>query len=247
MILQRAVPYDVSVPRPLPAVAPLDPGAWLHVDDAYAAQMALREDLLATRRDAVLAHVPEAEEALQELLDAVLEALPEGFQRRGEVVIRPDGVSVALDRSDPLGVLGRLVQEDLCLLQRPEGSAEHELVAAVLCFPARWMLHEKLGRPLLAIHGPVAAYDAALARRVQRLFDGVQAGRPLWRWNALYDDDPELFQPLSETAPRVHRGADARARKPYLRSERQVLWRLPRTQAMVFSIHTYVVRTENTL
>ena len=139
---------------------------------------------------------------------------------------------------DPLGTLGQLLQEDFCLLQKPEGANEHLLTGAVLCFPAGWRLSEKFMRPLLAIHDPVPEYDAKLGARVQRLFDGVQVDRPLWRFNVLWYDDPELYQPRSAIAPR-ELGDPAQA--PYLRSERQCILRLPETRAVVFSIHTYVV------
>lgn len=113
------------------------------------------------------------------------------------------------------------------------------LVAAVLCFPASWRLDEKIGRPLTAIHAPVAVYDADVGRRVQRLFDAIRPGQPLWRANLLEYDDPALFQPRSAfDPPRRTSGPEA----PYLRAERQCLLRLPRTGAVVFSIHTHVVR-----
>jgi hypothetical protein len=86
----------------------------------------------------------------------------------------------------------------------------------------------------------VPVYDAGLAARVQRLLDAVRPGQPLWRANALDYVDPALFQPRSEADKRPpDRGA-----RGYIRSERQCLVRLPRTQAVVFSIHTYVVRRE---
>ena len=116
---------------------------------------------------------------------------------------------------------------------------EHVLTGAVLCFPASWKLSEKVGRPLTAIHDPVDEYDAGLAARVQRLFDGVQEGRPLWRMNQLWYADPELHQPRSVTAPRaIEDGPEGAA---YYRSERQCILRLPQTQAVVFSIHTMVL------
>lgn len=130
------------------------------------------------------------------------------------------------------------MQEDFCLLSK--SGDEHVLDAAVLCFPASWRLAEKIGRPLSAVHDPVAEYDAGLARRVQRLFDGVQAGRPLWRFNVLYYDDPALFQPRSAQMPRPLSHART---APFIRSERQCILRLPRTRAVVFSIHTYVIAT----
>ncbi len=239
MILQQSLPYSVSPAPRLPGIAPCDMADWLHADDAYAGQMAERAHLLRSQRDAVLSVLPEAEEAAQELFDTVLAHLPTGFTRAADHVLCPDGRRVPLDRSDPLATLGCIVQEDLCLMQ-PRGEV-HALTGAVLCFPASWMLAEKIGKPLLGIHRPVEGYEGDLERRVQRLFHGIREDKPLWRFNALYYDDPTLFQPRSETARRAK--VDW-ATAPYLRTERQCLVRLPRTQAVVFSIHTYVVLRE---
>ena len=236
-ILQERLPFDPAAPRPLPGIAPLDPEAWLLADEAFARQMALREALLDSRREEVLRLDPAARPAAEELYDMVLGYLSRqpGYDIGAGEARRPDGARVALDRGDPLATLGRLVQEDLCLME-PRG-AEHVLTGAVLCFPASWRLDEKFLRPLTAIHRPVAAYDADLARRVQRLFHGVKPGRPLWRFNALGYHDPALFQPRSESDPREEDRRDA----PYLRCERQCVLRLPRTGAAVFSIHTYLL------
>jgi len=236
MILQSHVPYPVAPAPRLPGVAPFDLENWLHVDDAYTGQMAQRERLLNTTRDRVLAELPEARPAASELFDTILAQLPDSFERTGDTVRCPDGRIVDLDRKDPLDTLGRLIQEDLCLMEQ-RGDA-HVLTGAVLCFPASWLLSEKIGRPLLGIHEPVEEYDEGLARRVQRLFDGVQVGRPLWRFNALYYADATLFQPRSEHARRT---PVDKSTAPYLRSERQCLVRLPESRAVVFSIHTYVV------
>lgn len=244
-ILNRTLPHD-PFPRPrLPGVAPLDPAQWLAVTDSHAAQMTERERLIAQAREAVIWQAPGTGELLDELLDAVIAALPEGYAVEDGTATRPDGVRVTLDRDDPLGTLGRLVQEDLCLLTKPEGAAEHVLKAAVLCFPAGWRLAEKADRPLTAIHVPVPSYDADLASRVQRLFDGVRPGRPLWRSNMLWYDDPALFQPRMEGEPRPT-DKDSRA-GAYLRTERQAILRLPRSGGVVFSIHTCVMARDAAL
>ncbi|AVO37297.1 heme-dependent oxidative N-demethylase family protein [Pukyongiella litopenaei] len=232
-ILQSSIPYHPLAPRRLPGIAPLDMADWLQRDDAFAAQMAERDRLIATRRAEVLALDDAARPAAVELLETVLDLAYPGATG---TVRRPDGVGVTLDRGDPLGTLGRLVQEDLCILEKR--GAEHVLTGAVLCFPASWTLSEKFLRPLIAIHTPVDSYDANMATRVQRLFDGVQPGRPLWRSNALWYADPDLHQPRREADPRPEQ---ADATLPYLRSERQSVLRLPRTRAVVFSIHTYVL------
>ena len=230
--------------RRLPGIQPLDPDDWLRVDDAFAGQMALRDRLIAERHGEVHALLPPAEAPAAELLDLVLEHLRRDRRYRvgGRTVLRPDGVEVALEPDRPLMTLGRLVQADLCLHQPagPQPGAEHVLTGAILCFPAGWTLAEKLGRPLTRIHAPVADYDAGLAARVHRLFDGIQPGRPLWRANVLAYARPELFAPHREGAPRPRPAGPA----AYVRSERQCLLRLPRSQAVVFSIHTAVVRRE---
>lgn len=229
------LPWMVPASARLPGVQPLDWAEWLVVDDAFGAQMALRDDLLATRRAEVFAMTPGAGRAAEALLALVLDHLGPGYARAGGAVTRPDGVRVMLDADAPLVTAARLVQEDLCLME-PVGD-EHVLSAAVLCFPASWTLAEKIGRPLTGIHGPVAAYDADMAVRVQRLFDKVRPERPLWRQNALVYAEADLHQPRPEAAPR--RRSAARGR--YIRSEKQCLVRLTSCDAVAFTIHTYVV------
>ncbi|AWZ22165.1 hypothetical protein RTM1035_10540 [Roseovarius sp. TM1035] len=235
-ILQTRLPYDPEAAHALPGISPLLMADWLQVDEAFAGQMAERARLLSEQRAKVLAVTDGAGPAADELLQFVLDWLQEygqGYGVSAKQVQRPDGVIVPIDRTDPMGTLGHLVQEDLCLMERR--GDEHVLTAAVLCFPASWHLADKIGRPLTTIHVPVKTYDEALARRVQRLFDGVQEGRPLWRFNALRYADPTLHQPRSRVQP------SAEAAYPYLRSERQCVLRLPQTRACVFSIHTYVL------
>lgn len=234
-ILQKTIPYNPLEEKKLPGIQPLAPEAWLTADDAYAGQIAERERLLAGRRDEVLRLDARAMAAAQELLQMALDTLDPGA---GDTALRPDGVRVPVDWEDPLGTLGRIAQQDFCILQKPEGAPEHVLTGAVLCFPASWTLAEKYLQPLTGIHVPVDSYDAGIAARVQRLFDGVQAGRPLWRFNALWYHDPALFQPRSQYAPRDRTHG---SRAGYLRSEKQVILRLPQTRAVVFAIHTRVL------
>lgn len=237
-IVQNSLPYDITKPRPLPGIAPLDPADWLIVDEAYAAQMAEREGLIKDQRDAVIAMDGAAAPAVGELLDMVLSQLRgmDRFTVATDHVIRPDGTRVEIDRDDPLATLGMLVQEDLCVMEKR--GDEHVLTAAVLCFPSNWMLREKFLRPLVSIHIPVDAYDENIAKRVQRLFNGIQPGRPLWRFNVLWYGDAVLHKPFSESQ---RHSTVPREDASYLRSERQVLTRLPESQAVVFSIHTFMI------
>lgn len=241
-ILQSRLPFcpwmDPRTAR-LPGVLPVEGDDWLRVDDAFAGQMAERDRLFAFNPGGVHALMDRGREAAQELFETVLARLCRmpGYQVGPASVLRPDGVEVPLDPDQPLRTLGRLVQEDLCLMER-EGD-EHLLTGAALCFPASWSLAEKIGRPLTGIHTPVPSYDPDIARRVQRMFDAIRVDQPLWRMNALVYADPTLHQPRREADPRTDRRGGG-----YVRAERQVFLRLPRTRGVVFSIHTYVVRIE---
>jgi hypothetical protein len=236
-------PWQSPQTARLPGTTPVAPEHWLTVDEAHAAQMAEREKLIAERPGDVIAALPGVGPAQDEMLDSVLAAVAgrPDYALQGGSVRRPDGRIVEIDRRAPLATLGRLVQEDLCLLDRPEAGREHVLVAAVLCFPAMWALAEKIGRPLGAIHRPVPEYDAGLAARVQRLFDGLRpveaGGRILMRMNALDHPSAALFQTRREAEPRRQGHGQGR----YLRIERQCLRKLPRSGAVVFSIHTTVL------
>jgi hypothetical protein len=113
LILQQnlpSIPWLVPALARLPGVLPLEMGDWLVTDEAFAAQMALRDGLLAEHRAAVYAMTPGAEGAAAALLSLILDHLGPGYARDGQAVIRPDGVRVALDADPPLITAARLVQ-----------------------------------------------------------------------------------------------------------------------------------------
>ena len=174
VILQTRLPESQTGTPGLPGTGPCGAEDWLLMDEAYAPQMAYREALLAECLEAVFYQSEAAKPAASELLENALALLPRfGFGIDPEAVVCPDGRKVTLDRSQPLWTLAHLVQEDVCILQKR--GDEHVLTAAALCFPANWRLADKIEQPLTAIHTPVAEYDADIARRVQRLFDGDKA------------------------------------------------------------------------
>ncbi|MEP2784244.1 MAG: DUF3445 domain-containing protein [Pseudoruegeria sp.] len=244
VVLHHCYPLSVKEIRlghRLPGVRPLEGSTWVLIDEAYAGQMALKRHLLSDIPDQVRAIQPGALAAARELLAHVLEQLKDidGFELFGDTIQCPDDRRVALDWDLPLETLGQLIQEDLVILQKH--GDEHVMTAAVLCFPASWTLSEKFGKPLMAIHNPVAQYDAVMGKRVQRMFDLVRPERPIWRHNALFYADPSLHHPRRENNKRLETGPD----NPYFRSEKQCLFRLPESDAVVFSIHTWLLARES--
>jgi hypothetical protein len=209
--------------------------------------MALRRDLLAEQQGEVLAALPEAEEACAELLEVLAELLPRRFPdwfrlEAGRLHNRLTGEDWLPGASGlaALEIAGRLVQEDLCILQLRDGVPH--LTAGVLCFPSGWRLVEKLGLPLGEVHGPVPIYPERLARPVDRLIATLKSGRMVERVNWSVLDSAVLYRPGGHF--RRRRNPDVTVENAgetlHLRVERQTLRPLARTGAVVFGIRTYV-------
>ena len=224
-----------------PGVGPLAPEDWLHSDETYQAQMAMRDALIAETPEDVIAVLPGAEAACAELRDLVAAEVVarHGARMSGGDIVRADGVRVGLDGDRAIAVAGRLAQEDFLVMDKPEGAAEHVLTAGVLCFPAHWTLSEKIGRPLIRIHRPVPDYERNLAPRVQRFFDAVRPEKPLWRANWHFSATPEIRTPVREADKAIAPAAPAGERR-WLRVERQTVRRLPRSGAVIFAVRTLI-------
>lgn len=222
-------------------VAAIAAREWFELDAEYAAQLAEKERLVAARRAEVFRILPQAEVAARELLDEVARwaiAHAPGFARAGEAMRCPDGREVPLDgvRAHPLEAAARLVQEDLCLLQ-PDAGGTLILTAACLCFPSRWVLAEKLGRPMLAIHGPVPGLNSKLGATIDRFLLGLKQGAIYSRVNWSLTTDPALFQPVA--LPHGAIVAAEAGERVFYRVERQALRRLPETGAVLFGIRVH--------
>jgi hypothetical protein len=207
----------------------------------YPAQMAERRALLDLRRGEVFAVLPGSEAARREALRVIAGHLRAD---RAAWFAEPGGMlenrltgerwNLAAPEGDPLECAGRLVQEDLCLLD-PDSAA---LTAAVLCFPSRWRLADKLGRELAAIHARVPLYAERLERPVARFIAALAPGRLVERFNWTIHDGSALFQPEADGAHGPAVTAETAPARLHLRVERQTLSRLPETGAVLFTIRT---------
>jgi hypothetical protein len=220
---------------------------WFDIDEHYQAEVAERQRLMTERRAEVFSMQPCAAAASAETLTMLTEHLarvhPDWFACDGTTFYnRLTGEDVALTEDQPLALAGRLVQEDLCLIEAsPEGP---RLTAAIVCFPSRWRLDEKLGRPLAEIHARVPFYGDRLARPVDRFVGHVRAGHIAARLNWSVMDDPTLFQPTGKwrTSYDVTITEQNAGDRLFLRVERQTLRRLPVSGAVLFGIRVHVYR-----
>ena len=222
---------------------------WIEPDDTLAAQLREKERLLSERHQEVFAALPQAAagsaETLALLTDHLPARFPQLYQRSGaklENLVTGQQWDVTNNPLHPLDLAGRLVQEDLCLMQRQPDTGAYHLVGASLCFPTRWKLADKIGRPLNAIHAPIPGYAEQLAVSMDRFFDRLYVDKPVWRLNWSVMDDPTLFQPAGHgrtgvnSALTAHNAGDTL----WLRMERQTLRRLPDSLDILFTIRVHV-------
>jgi len=180
--------------------------------------MAYRRTLMTEKRDVVFQSKPEAETACAELRD----------------IICAEGNFPILETEHPLLDAASHIQEDLCVLQKI--GEEHILTAAVMCFPSSWDVRQKIGRSISSIHGPVPEFSK-VENIVERMLSAIRVEQPLGRANFLIYTDPELHQPRGEG---IAKPIDPTAPR-YIRVERQSFRRLPKSLAVIFAIHTYIV------
>jgi len=216
---------------------------WLPFDDLFGdaaargRQLQLKADLLAKRHNQVFAAEPDSDVAGAEVL-AMVQAHLDTYHQAGSF---PPAGDV-----HPLDAAARLVPEDLLLLaprRRSNGGAAGDydwcLVAASLCFPAHWVLAEKMGKPLAAIHAPVPHYDERLATPMDRFFTHMKVGPISTRMNWSLQLGAALFVP--HRAARKAALGDIANDQMCLRMENQTLRKLPKTEHVLFTIRTHIV------
>jgi hypothetical protein len=208
-------PYASGKSPFLIGLAPLDLADWIDSDDLLVEQLARKQTILADEPTAFAA-LEESVAGQCELLELLGAHLPARFPdlyRLEDAAMRiiPARRNVALAGEPPLRIASRLVQEDLLLMQRGAGG---------------WRLVAGSGR---------------MGAMVSRIFDNLQAARPVERFNWSIYGDADLRHAQSREEPR-ERFPPGTAPGPlaHIRVERQTLRRLPRSGDILFTVRVYV-------
>jgi len=235
---------------------------WLPSNDLFdnqsarAEQIELKSQLLAKRHQDVFSAMPNTNVAGDEVLAMIRQHLTlyhDDCMHNGHT---HNNHTAPSDSSlHPLDMAARLVPEDLLLLAPfPDAATDNatavkwHLVAASLCFPAHWVLAEKMGKTLGAIHDPVPNYDERLAGPVERFFDKMTVGPISARMNWSLQIGTDLFTPHRSERRAV--AGDLDNNQLCLRLENQTLRKLPQTGFVLFTIRTHiepVLRWKHTL
>ena len=231
----------------------------IDIDEHYVAEMkdralVLQEDPL---RCQSLPHMITAEWDLVELLMETMSThYPEHFtlNKDGDHwhwINRPLGIeqkftfgNVATLPYPPMEYITRQCQGDFTLLDQRENNLW--LDAGIATTQADWSLDFDIGMNFMEWHGPVPiAHEIGVMERALKYLLNLQVGRPVRRLNWTMTIHPRL-----DTSPEQYHkwGADRMTVTPenvgekvHLRVEVQALWRLPRSNAIVFSIRCYLI------
>lgn len=144
----------------------------------------------------------------------------------------------------PLDYIGRQTQGDLVIMDQRDDDLWLE--AGMVTSQADWSLDFDIGMTFKEWHGPVPlAHELNVFDRALKFLLALRLGQPVRRlnWtmtvNPRLDTSPENFP--SWGPDRLQVNAQNAGDLVHLRVELQGLWRLPRSNAMLFGIRCYLI------
>jgi hypothetical protein len=191
---------------------PLDIAQWLPSDAETEPTIAMKQELLKTRRSEVVGLLEGGEDAAGEAAQLVADFAGKKLQSTG---------------IDALVEAALMVADDLVIMKSV-------VVAGVVCSPSRWKLSTKLGQDMLTVHQPVAKYAEQVGGAVDTTMARLKADQPMVRSNWTIEDHCALFQPVSPSTPLLSDPSQL-----WVRMERQTLRALPVCGGSMFTIRTY--------
>ncbi len=174
--------------------------------------------------------------------NAAFDAHPEA------VHVLPEARAAETELCEMLGVSGGIEQaarahwEDFCILTQDAPGSEYRLTGAAVAFPTDWHLSEKMGRAIVKVHEPIDGYAEQLSAGVDRFLAGLRAPHVFGRTNAfVMANGMYRYLPTDDPATRFsHVTPENAGTTLFVRCERETLRRLPKTQAIVFTIGVHV-------
>jgi hypothetical protein len=145
---------------------------------------------------------------------------------------------------EPLDWIGRHVQEDLVVLS---DDATVTFIGGQLCFANGWDIADRVGKSFLEIHRRTPLATMPSVETGSRFLQSLKPGHTYWRmsWNFKLSNQLDMTTKREQVykadfairAPRLT-SADV-GQAVFIRIERQTFTRLPRSNALLFGIHTY--------
>ncbi|KAG9236954.1 hypothetical protein BJ875DRAFT_354842, partial [Amylocarpus encephaloides] len=220
---------------------------WLTIDSQYYNEHTIRNSLLITRHAQVVQCLRGSEQACHEVLELVTtfmsQRFPDDFTivqtSHGPVIrnhITNENFHIGADCPNPLEVAARLAMEDFNVLMKHTETGQYHLMASATLFPAGWKLQERIGTSMDNLHKPVPEWKKNLGGSVNRYFDHLNPRTAMERYNLFIQSSSHRFV----DSPEVPRPGLA-PEDLNIRRERQTFRRLERSNAVLFTVRTYMV------
>jgi hypothetical protein len=204
---------------------------WIEGGPDLVVQLADRNKLLNQNRNQVVQILPDHQLAIQyftlKILDNLRNFHPNYQIDESNVTHRESNITVDIKADIEFVQLAKVIAEDLCLLEYKNGI--WQLVAAVVLFPSRWNLLEKIGKNLDQIHAPVPGYDQALQPLMTDTLNKIKPERPVWRKNWSLHETSTLHEPF-------YKSSQANVDNYWWRTERQTLTKSEDGKYILFTI-----------
>ncbi|KAJ2901589.1 hypothetical protein MKZ38_001668 [Zalerion maritima] len=230
---------------------------WLEIDSQYLSRIQHRRFLVTQMPETTIGDRDAAKPAIRELFEqVVLDYLPKRYPTifklekstfTNWVTGRSCNVNTAaMDEAMMLRTLAENAEEDFFLMV-PDANDVYRLQGYVACFPGGFLCPSKAGWSVRELHQAVPGYNEKIGNAVDRYFARMKAGVFIRRWNwSLQTDGVELFKTEGnnfyatpeQKLPAQQDAVDVSA--TYLRAERQTLFRLPRSRAIVFCVRSFM-------
>ena len=243
-------------------IQPVVSEALFDVDEHYHAEMKMRDRILKDKQGRYFAfpHMKVAQwDALEIIMNDLATYYPESFTLTQKCdrwtwlnkKLNLKDTFTFLDEStlpsEPFEYISRQVQEDIILLDQREDDLF--LDAGILTFPANWSLDFDAGMRFEEFHSPVPrAHEMGVFKKAKAFLMRVQIGKPWTRLNWSMTVNRRLDTSLDTYAEwkgdRNTVTLDNCGEKVHLRVEVQRFVRLPRSNGLMFPIHTYLISLE---
>ena len=256
-------PFKEDVYRYSNNSVPLNGMNCLDVTSKYQEEIMLKRELLSHYPSRCYHSQPYTMDGQWEVLQLVLDHLTENYpdqfsiERHGEMWLFTNNYLNETHSFrfgdegtlpfEPLDFIGRHVQEDLILMMQRDGDLYLE--AGQLCFPSNWSLAFNAGMNFKDIHFPIPGFNhGQLDDRILNFLLRLEAGNPWWRknWSLMagdrLDTSLETFDVWGKEREKVTK--ENAGKLVHFRVEVQKLFRLPKSNAILFTIHTHLILLE---
>lgn len=266
----KSYPFKDAEYKLTMGVKRVDPEHWLLIEPGYLKVLDEKKKIVTNTHSAyeydtsekTVFQTPQSEPAIREFYDIVVKHMcdryPMYFNIKGDQLHNlitdeyvPARSSDDIPARDLMIYLTRVIEEDFIFMMKDpdhqEVEDEYYFKGGVFAFAAGFDPVDKFNQPMTSIHKPIPGYEEKLKASMNKFFNRLSPGQFITRNNFslqthdLYfvmDDNKGYHK--TEIIKKKEDELDFETQVHY-RSERQVLTRLPKSGAVVFTIRTYLI------